>query len=84
MIFQIRKQQKITLPVRKIITLTAVDGSGCRMQIPQFIMCRIGPGNKVVNGNIALCNLDPIVNLMEALKFRQKLQYFLTFSSFRS
>ena len=48
---------KINVPFRKIVALGRIYASGCWMKIPDFIICHIRPGNKMINRNLIFTKL---------------------------
>lgn len=75
-IFQTGKAGEIQLPLRQMIALAAVDGPGGGMQIPKLIMGHIGPGHKVIDGNVL--RRQPIlpVDFMNRRQLRKQLPIF--------
>jgi len=59
-----------------MIALAAVDGPGRGMQIPKLIMGHIGPGHKMIDGNVL--RRQPIlpVDFMNRRQLRKQLPIF--------
>ena len=75
-IFQTGKTREIQLPLRQTIALAAVDVPGGGMQIPKLIMGHIGPGHKMIDGNVL--RRQPIlpVDFMNRRQLRKQLPIF--------
>jgi len=74
--FQVRKTGKIDLPPGQMIAFAAVDGPGGGMQVPELIVGHVGPGHKMIDGNVLRRQPVLPVDFMNRRQLRKQLPIF--------